>query len=183
MLCNNFMNQWMRNLRKFLMNFTKSEMPVCPDVLINPVFQVLSDEGPVPGSLLIVNVCPPLIKHLTPLSHIWLIHYTFPIHCNKLTANFNWTDILYIQKPKTAHTSHSAEFSIFLLIFKYYKKFQNDRINMSLTWLVTKSLLRPVNLEMVQFVDLCKCYVQSLLFGLSLYFLTAVVCWTQLTQQ
>jgi hypothetical protein len=31
--------------------------PVCPDVLINPIFQVLSDEGPVPGSLLIVNVC------------------------------------------------------------------------------------------------------------------------------
>jgi hypothetical protein len=28
-----------RNLRKFLMNFIKSETPVCPDVLINPVFQ------------------------------------------------------------------------------------------------------------------------------------------------
>jgi hypothetical protein len=53
--------------------------PVCPDVLINPVFQVLSDEGRLPGSLLIVNICPALIKHLTPLSHIRLIHYTFPI--------------------------------------------------------------------------------------------------------
>jgi hypothetical protein len=52
------------------MNFTKSEMPVCPDVLINPVFQVLSDEGRARGSLLIVNVCPALTKHSTPLSHI-----------------------------------------------------------------------------------------------------------------
>jgi hypothetical protein len=52
--------------------------PVCPDVLINPVFQVLSDEGEASVSLLIVNVCPAPIKHSTPLSHIWLIHYTFP---------------------------------------------------------------------------------------------------------
>jgi hypothetical protein len=59
-----------RNLRKFLMNFIKSETPVCPDVLINPVSQVLSDEGWAPGSLLIVNICPALIKHSKPLSHI-----------------------------------------------------------------------------------------------------------------
>jgi hypothetical protein len=52
------------------MNFIKSETPVCPDVLINPVFQALSDEGRAPRSLLIVNVCPGLIKHSTPLSHI-----------------------------------------------------------------------------------------------------------------
>jgi hypothetical protein len=49
--------------------------------------------------LLIVNICPTLIKHSTPLSHIWLIRYTFPIHCSKLTVNFNRTDILCIQKP------------------------------------------------------------------------------------
>jgi hypothetical protein len=59
-----------RNLRKFLMNFIKRETPVCPDVLINPFFQDLSGEGRAPGSLLIVNVCPALIKHSTPLSHI-----------------------------------------------------------------------------------------------------------------
>jgi hypothetical protein len=57
-------------LRKFLMNFMKSETPVCPDVLINPVFQVLSNEGQAPGSLLNVNFCPALIKNSTPLSHI-----------------------------------------------------------------------------------------------------------------
>jgi hypothetical protein len=45
------------------MNFIKSETPVCPYVLINPVFQVLSDEGQAPGSLLIKNVCSALIKH------------------------------------------------------------------------------------------------------------------------
>jgi hypothetical protein len=43
---------------------------VTSQVLMNHVFQVLSDEGRVPGLLLIVNVCPALIKHLTPFSHI-----------------------------------------------------------------------------------------------------------------
>jgi hypothetical protein len=52
------------------MTFIKSDTLVCPDVLINPVFQVLSDEGQAPGSLLIVNVCHALMKHSTPLSHI-----------------------------------------------------------------------------------------------------------------
>jgi hypothetical protein len=50
-----------RNLRKCLMNFTKSETTICPDVLMNPVFQVLSDDGRAPGSLLIVNICPVLV--------------------------------------------------------------------------------------------------------------------------
>jgi hypothetical protein len=39
------------------MNFIKSKTPVCPYVLINPVLQVLTDEGRAPRSLLIVNVC------------------------------------------------------------------------------------------------------------------------------
>jgi hypothetical protein len=59
-----------RNLRKFLTKFTKSETPVYPYMLINPGFQVLGDNGRAPGSFLIVNVCPVLIKHSTPLSHI-----------------------------------------------------------------------------------------------------------------
>jgi hypothetical protein len=94
---------------------TGDETPVCPDVLISPVFQELSDEGQVPGSLLIVNICPALIKHSTPVFHIYLIHYTFPILYNKLMVNFNWT----FKNRITARTSHSAGFSIFLLIFKY----------------------------------------------------------------
>jgi hypothetical protein len=49
------------------MNFMKSETHVCPDVLIKPVFQVLSDEGQAPGLLLIENICLTLIKHSTPL--------------------------------------------------------------------------------------------------------------------
>jgi hypothetical protein len=49
------------------MNFIKSETPVCPGVLINHVFQVLSDEGQTPGMLLVVNVCPALVRHSTPL--------------------------------------------------------------------------------------------------------------------
>jgi hypothetical protein len=56
----------------------------------------------------------------------------------------------------TARISQSAGFLIFLFIFKYYKKSQNARISMSFIWLVTKRLLRPVNHEMVQFVDLRK---------------------------
>jgi hypothetical protein len=99
MLCNNFMNQRMRNFRKFLVNFIKSKT-----VLINPGLQIFSDEGQVPRLSLIVNLWSALIKHSTPLSHIWLIRYTFPIHCNKLTVNFNWIDISCIQKPN--YSSH-----------------------------------------------------------------------------
>jgi hypothetical protein len=71
----------------------------------------------------------------------------------------------------TARTSHSAGFSIFLLNFIYYKKSLNDRISASFIWLVTKRLLRHVNLEMVQFVDLRKCYVQTVFT-----FWTTLVC-------
>jgi hypothetical protein len=77
-----------------------SETPIRPDVLINPVFQVVGDEGWAPGSLLIVNVCHALIKHSTPFPHNCLIHYTFPIHCNKLTVNFNRTDITHFYIPQ-----------------------------------------------------------------------------------
>lgn len=61
----------------------------------------------------------------------------------------------------TARISQSAGFSISLLIFKYYKKLQNDRISVSFTWLVTKRLLRPVNLEILRFIDLRKCCEQT----------------------
>jgi hypothetical protein len=159
MLHNNFMHQQMSNLRKFRMNFIKSETPVCPDVLINPVFQVLRDEGQAPESL-IVNACPALVKHSTSLSHIFLIHNTFLIHCNKLMVNFNQTDTFCIQKP-----NYSSHFTIggilyFLTHFYILQKSKNDRISASFTWLVIKELLRSVNFEMVQFVDLCKCYMQ-----------------------
>jgi hypothetical protein len=70
MLHKNFMNQQTRNVRKLLLIFIKSKMPVCPDVFINHVFQVLSDERQADGSLPIMNVCPALIEHLTPLCHI-----------------------------------------------------------------------------------------------------------------
>jgi hypothetical protein len=91
------------------MIFIRSETPVCPVVLISPVFQVLSDKGQASESLLIVNVCPAIVKHETPLSNISLIHYTrtFPIHCNKLTVNFHLMDILCIQKP-----NYSSHFTI-----------------------------------------------------------------------
>jgi hypothetical protein len=54
-----------------------------------------------------------------------------------------------------------AGFSIFLIIFKYCEQSQNERISASFTWLVTKGLLRTVDLEMMQFVDLRKCYAQT----------------------
>jgi hypothetical protein len=102
MLHNNFMHQQIT----FHMNFIYSKMPVCPDMLISPIFQVLSDVGQAPKSF-IMNACPALVKHSTSLSHIWLTHYTFPIHCNKLTVNFNRMDTLCIQKP-----SYSSHFTI-----------------------------------------------------------------------
>jgi hypothetical protein len=52
------------------MNFIKSEPPLCPNVLIHPVFQVVSDEGRVTGLLPIVSVCSALAKHAISLSHV-----------------------------------------------------------------------------------------------------------------
>jgi hypothetical protein len=66
------------------------------------------------------------------------------------SVNFNQIDICALKILK-----------ISLLIFKYYKTSRNDRISASFTWLVTERLLRPVNLKMVQFVDLRKCYEQT----------------------
>lgn len=70
MLHNNCINQRKRNLRKFLMNFIKSETPVRPDLLITPLFQVLIDEGWASGLFLVVKVCPALVKNSTAFSHI-----------------------------------------------------------------------------------------------------------------
>jgi hypothetical protein len=76
---------------------------------------------------------------------------------------FPYIAISYAFKnPITARTSHSAAFSIFLLIFEYHKQFQNNRISPSFTWIVTKRLLRPFKLEMMQFIDLRKCYAQTI---------------------
>jgi hypothetical protein len=77
-----------------------------------------------------------------------------------LMVNFNRTDILCIQKPNfCSHFTHCGILG-FLTIFKY-RKSQNDRISASFAWFVTKRLLRPVNLEMVQW---------SLLSGWPSYF-------------
>jgi hypothetical protein len=67
MLSNNFITQQSGNLRKFLTNLIKSKTAVCPDLLITPVFQVLIDEDWVPELLLIMNVCPALVKYSTTL--------------------------------------------------------------------------------------------------------------------
>jgi hypothetical protein len=61
----------------------------------------------------------------------------------------------------TTRTSQSAGFSIFLLVFKCNRKSQNDRISASFTWLVTETLLRHVSTEIVQFVEMCKSYAQT----------------------
>jgi hypothetical protein len=51
---------------------------------------------------------------------------------------------------------------------------------MSFTWLVTERLVRPVNLEMVQFVELRKCYVQTVFtFWMTLIHLK---CWYLFTE-
>jgi hypothetical protein len=95
----NFMDHTTRIFRKVFMIFIQSETPVC-----HPVLQVISDEGWVFESFHIVNVCPALFEHSTPLSRVCIIHYTFPIHCNKLTVYFNRRDILCVQKPN--YSSH-----------------------------------------------------------------------------
>jgi hypothetical protein len=137
-------------------------------VLIGPLFQVFSDERRAPGSPLIVNVCPALVKRSTPFSHIWLIHYTFPIHCNKLTVNFNRTDILCIQKPNygALHNRRNYRFSYSLLNIS--KKSRN-RISASFTSLVTKCYWSPLTLKWCTSLTSSAVCKRSLLSGWPLY--------------
>jgi hypothetical protein len=115
-LLNNLTNQQMINLWTFLMNFLKCEMLVRSDALINCVFHVLSDKERMSRSL-IMKVCPALIKHFRPFPHIWLIHYTFSIHCNKQTVHFNSTDILCIKKSNYSSQFTTERFLDFLTHF------------------------------------------------------------------
>jgi hypothetical protein len=59
------------------MNLIKSRTPVCPDVLISTVFQVLID-GHAPEVLIVLNICPVLVKHWTQVSHVSLLYYISP---------------------------------------------------------------------------------------------------------
>jgi hypothetical protein len=124
-------------------------------------FEVLSDDGRAPGSLRVVNVALSSLK----IRNLFLAFHSF-ITPPPYTAT-SWRkfqsdgQIVHSKNRITARTSHSAGFWIFLFNFKYYKKSQNVRISASFTWHLTKRLLRLVNLEMVQFVDLRKCYAQT----------------------
>jgi hypothetical protein len=97
------MNEQMRNFRTFLMHFINSEMPVCPDVLMRPVFQIISNEGQLLRVQVIVNICPALFKQFHHCCIIFdLIHHTFPIYCDKLMVHLNLMDILCTQKPNSS---------------------------------------------------------------------------------
>jgi hypothetical protein len=107
MLAENFVKKGSRNLREFLMQLVKSQESFLSNLFINLFFQFLSDEKWVPRSLFITNICPACIKHSTSLPHTRVIHYTFTIHCCKLSMNVNSTDVLCIQK-----TDHRPHFTV-----------------------------------------------------------------------
>jgi hypothetical protein len=63
-----------------------------------------------------------VIKHSSPLSHTRFIHYTFTIHCHKLSMNVNSAAILCVQKAY--QRSHFTVGGIidFLIHFKHSLK-------------------------------------------------------------
>jgi hypothetical protein len=72
--------------------------------IISPGFQILGDDRQAPVSHFIVQISPSPIKQTTPLMHISLIHYTFPIDTDKLAIDFGRTKVFYIQK--SGHQVH-----------------------------------------------------------------------------
>jgi hypothetical protein len=108
------------------------------------------------------------------LLHICVLHQTLLQVCEhvKITWSQVWTVGRTKKKKKvfqaksefrnrnTAHTSESVAFLLFLLIFKY-NKFQKKRLSLSFTCLVTKRIQWPINLKVVQFINLCKHYAQT----------------------
>jgi hypothetical protein len=81
-----------------------SESPVFTDMNTNPVFQILGDDRWASRSRFIVHICPSPIKHTTTLTHIPLIHDTFPIHFDKLAMDFSKVNIFRFQKSD--HRTH-----------------------------------------------------------------------------
>jgi hypothetical protein len=96
----------------------------------------------------------------TPLPHTWLIHYTFTIHCCKLSVNANSTGSLCVQKM--GHRSHFTVGGIisFLNLFRH-KNCSNDAIGAKLTWNKDKGPLRSSDLESARKVDLRKHSAQT----------------------
>jgi hypothetical protein len=68
------------------------------DMSINPVYQVLSDDRQASLSSFIAH-----IKQMT-LTHVPLVHDTFPIHINKLAMDFGRVNDFRIQKCN--HRTH-----------------------------------------------------------------------------
>jgi hypothetical protein len=86
-------------------------------VIIKTVFQFLSDDGLVP-ELLIVNVCSALIKHLTPFSHICLIHLQLPHSVKEVGSKFQLDRHFFHPKTElqlTLHNWQDYQFSYSLL--------------------------------------------------------------------
>jgi hypothetical protein len=118
MLAENFMKKGSRNLREFLMQFVRSRVFILSNFFINLFFEVLSDERWAPRSLFVMKICPAFIKHSTPLSHTRLIHYTFTIHCRKLSMNVNSA----VQKKDYRSHFTVGGIIIFLINFKHSLK-------------------------------------------------------------
>jgi hypothetical protein len=67
-------------------------------MIINPVFQTLGDDRLASRSCFNVHIGPSPIKQTTPLTHIPLVYYTFPIQFKELVMNFGRVNVFRVQK-------------------------------------------------------------------------------------
>jgi hypothetical protein len=115
------------------MKLINSESLVFTNVSINPVFQILGDDRWASRSHSIVHICPSPIKEMTTLTHIPLIHDTFPMHFDKLVMDFGRANVFRVQKSNrisagrmffafkngiTEHTSQSSGLVIDMVLYK-----------------------------------------------------------------
>jgi hypothetical protein len=100
------------------MKFINSKSPVFTNVSINPVFQILGDDRQASRSRFVVHNCPSPIKRTTQITHIPLVHDTFPILFDKLVMDFGRADVSRIQKSITVRTSQSVGLLIHMVLYK-----------------------------------------------------------------
>jgi hypothetical protein len=90
------------------MKLINGELPIFMNVSINPAFQILGDDRRASISCFILHICSSLIKQTAPLTHIPLVHDTFPIHFDKLAMDFGRLNVFSVQKSNHRCTSQSA---------------------------------------------------------------------------
>jgi hypothetical protein len=90
---------------KFVSNITKSSASVLLNQTFNAAHIVICGERAWPaGSLLILNVCPAVVKGSAPNPNVFLWHDVSTVHLNKLAVNFSWW--CAFQSQKSDYTMH-----------------------------------------------------------------------------